>query len=142
MRRLLVIFAIALLPTLAMARGGGGGGGHGGMGGGHGGMSGGHMGGWGGGHMAAAWSGHGSTSIAGSTRMAVWTGHMAAWNGHAGNRFNHGRFNHGHFVHRHGRVFFVGGPWWWGGYGYSDYGCWQWVPTRWGPRRIWVCGDY
>ena len=37
--------------------------------------------------------------------------------------------------------FFVGGPWW-GGYGYYDYGCWQWVPTRWGPQRIWVCGSY
>jgi phosphatidylserine/phosphatidylglycerophosphate/cardiolipin synthase-like enzyme len=46
--------------------------------------------------------------------MRAWNGHMAAWNGRAG---NWNRFHHGHFVHRHGRVFFVGGPWW-GGYGY------------------------
>jgi hypothetical protein len=70
--------------------------------------------------------------------MRAWNGHMAAWNGRAGNWT---RFHHGHFVDRHGRVFFVGGPWW-GGYGYYDYGCWQWVPTRWGPQRIWVCGSY
>jgi hypothetical protein len=39
-------------------------------------------------------------------------------------------------VHRHGRVFFVGGgPWW----GYDS--CWTWVPTAWGPRRVWAC-DY
>ena len=42
---------------------------------------------------------------------------------------------------RSGELFFVGGPWW-GGYGYYDSGCWQWVPTRWGPQRIWVCGSY
>ena len=46
---------------------------------------------------------------------------------------------HGRFVHRHGRVFFVGGgPWWVGGYDT----CWQWVPTPWGLRRVWACGDY
>jgi len=42
----------------------------------------------------------------------------------------HAFFRHRHFVHR--RVFFAGGPWWsdgWGGYGYYDDGCWQWVPT-------------
>jgi hypothetical protein len=46
-------------------------------------------------------------------------------------------------VHR--RVFFAGGPWWgdgWGGYGYYDDGCWQWVPTPSGLRQVWVCGDY
>ena len=146
MRRLLIALTITLLPSFAIAHGhGGGGGGHGGMGGGHGGM--------GGGHMAGGWSGHGGASMAGA-RTGGWTGHMAAWqggrmaawNGRAGNWNgrvgNLNRFHHGHFVHRHGRVFFVGGPWWWGDYGYSDYGCWQWVSTRWGPRRIWACGDY
>jgi hypothetical protein len=140
MRRLLIALAILLLPSFAIAHGhGGGGGGHGGMGGGHGGMGGGHM-------AGGGWSGHGAASMAGA-RMGGSTGHMAAWNGGRmaawnGRAGNWNRFHHGHFVHRHGRVFFVGGPWWWGGYGYSDYGCWQWVPTRWGPRRIWVCGDY
>jgi hypothetical protein len=44
-------------------------------------------------------------------------------------------------VRRHGRVFFVGGgPWWYGDYGY-DY-CWQWVPTAWGPRRVWTCNYF
>ena len=55
----------------------------------------------------------------------------------------HAFFRHRHFVHR--RVFFAGGPWWsdgWGGYGYYDDGCWQWVPTPSGLRQAWVCGDY
>ena len=55
----------------------------------------------------------------------------------------HAFFRHRHFVHR--RVFFAGGPWWgdgWGGYGYYDDGCWQWVPTPPGLRQLWVCGDY
>ncbi|MGA7022331.1 MAG: hypothetical protein WB036_06005, partial [Pseudolabrys sp.] len=57
--------------------------------------------------------------------------HAVAWGG----RPFHG---HGRFVHRHHRVFFVGGgPWWVGGYD----SCWQWVPTPWGPRRVWTC-DY
>ncbi|MGA7024523.1 MAG: hypothetical protein WB036_17260 [Pseudolabrys sp.] len=123
MRRLLIALAVVLLPSFAIAHGHGGG--HGGMGG------------TGGGRMAGGWSAH-AASIAGGARMRAWNGHMAAWNGRAGNWT---RFHHGHFVHRHGRVFFVGGPWW-GGYGYYDYGCWQWVPTRWGPQRIWVCGSY
>jgi hypothetical protein len=43
------------------------------------------------------------------------------------------------FVHRHGRVFSVGGgPWWVGGYD----ACWQWIPTSWGPRRVWACDYY
>ena len=42
-------------------------------------------------------------------------------------------------------VFVVGGPWW-GGYGYYDNGyyddgCWQWIETRRGLRRVWACGD-
>ena len=127
MRRLLIALAIIVLPSFSLALGhGGGGGGHGGFAGGHGGF-----GGW-----------HGHASIARGPRMAAWSGHMAAWNGHVGN-WNH--FHHGHFVHRHGRVFFVGGPWWWdgwGSYGYYDDGCWQWVPTPSGLRHVWVCGDY
>ena len=126
MRRLLIVLAVALIPSFAAARGHGGGGG---------------------GHMGGGWGGHSAAGISSGARMGAWSGHMAAWNGGgrmaawAGRPGNWNRFHHGHFVHRHGRVFFVGGPWW-GGYGYYDSGCWQWVPTRWGPQRIWVCGNY
>jgi len=125
MRRLLIALAVVLVPSFAMAHGHGGGGG---------------------GHMGGGWGGRGGLAIAGGARMGAWSGHMAAWNGSRmapwnGRSGNWNRFHHGHFVHRHGRVFFVGGPWW-GGYGYYDSGCWQWVPTRWGPQRIWVCGTY
>jgi len=118
-----MVLAVALIPSLAAAHGHGGGGG---------------------GHIGGGWGGHSAAGIAGGARMGA--GHMAAWNGGrmaawAGRPGNWNRFHHGHFVHRHGRVFFVGGPWW-GGYGYYDSGCWQWVPTRWGPQRIWVCGSY
>jgi hypothetical protein len=117
MRRLLIAVAIAMLPSIALAHGGHGGGG-------------GHMGGgWSGGHMSG-----GNRAALGAARVGGWTGsHAVAWGG--------GRFHgHGRFVHRHGRVFFVGfggGPWWVGGYD----NCWQWVPTVWGPRRVWAC-DY
>jgi hypothetical protein len=125
MRRLLVVLAIALLPSIALAHGGGGGG-HGG--GGHmgGGLSGGHVGGgWSGGHMSGA--GMSSRASVGAARIGGWTG-SSAWGG----RF-HG---HGRFVHHRGRVFAGSGPWW----GYDN--CWQWVPTALGPRRVWACGDY
>jgi hypothetical protein len=55
---------------------------------------------------------------------------------HGGFRVGHfrgvGRFHHvGHF-----RRGFRG----FGVYAYSGYyGCWRWVPTRWGYVRIWVC---
>jgi hypothetical protein len=129
MRRLLIALAILLLPSFALAHGHGGGS-HGG--GGH--MSGGgHMGGgWSGGRMGGA--GLNSRAAVGAARIGGWNG--ARWNGAGWNR---GAFHHGRFVHRHGRVFFVGGgPWWVGGYDT----CWQWVPTPWGPRRVWACDYY
>ncbi len=87
--------------------------------------------------MGGGWGGHGARMGAWSGHMAAWNGgRMAAWNGRPG---NWNRFHHGHFVHRHGRAFFVGGPWWGG---YYDSGCWQWVPTRWGPQRMWVCSSF
>ena len=121
MRKLLIIFAITLLPSFAVAAGHGGGGGH----------MGGHMGSWSGGHM---WGGHGMAMASG--RMGSW--HAANWH-HA--PFFHHRpfFHHARFFHRHHRFFFVGGPVFAFGYG-SD--CWRWVATAWGLRRIWVCGDY
>jgi hypothetical protein len=97
-----------------------------------GGWSGGRMsgGGWSGGRMSAG--AMSSRAAVGAARVGGWSGsHAVAWGG----RPFHG---HGRFVHRHHRVFFVGGgPWWVGGYD----SCWQWVPTPWGPRRVWTC-DY
>jgi hypothetical protein len=123
MRKILIILAIALLPSVAMARGGhmGGGGHMGSWGGGHGG--GGH---WGGGH----WGGGRSLAMTG--------GRFGGW--HAGNLHRGAFFRHGRFVHRHHRFFFAGAPVF-AAYGYG-YDCWRWVPTAWGVRRIWVCGDY
>jgi hypothetical protein len=126
MRRFLIALAITLLPSFAIAAHGGGG--HGG---------GGHMGGGWGGHMGGGSGGH---------SMAMAGGHMGSWHGgnwhHAAS--HQGRFVHRHnrffFVHRHNRFFFVGAPFF-AAYGYG-YDCWRWVPTAWGPRRIWVCGDY
>jgi hypothetical protein len=78
-----------------------------------------------------------------TARMAGWSGGAGGWKGQSG---NWGNWKHGH-RHRHNTVAFVGGgPWWWGGYGfydnsYYDDGCWQWVETRRGLRRVWACGD-
>ena len=104
MRKLLVILAITLLPSFAMAAHGPGG------------------------HMSGGWGGH---------RMGGW--HGGNW--HHAHFFHHRPFVHRRhfFVRRHHRFFFVGGPIFAAGYGYD---CWRWVPTAWGPRRIWVCGDY
>jgi len=87
--------------------------------------------------------------MGGRARAAALSGGMGAWKG-AGNwkggNWN-GNWRHGHFRHRHNNVFFVGvggGPWWGGYYDnyYYDDGCWQWVETRRGLRRVWACGDY
>jgi len=124
MRRFLIALAISLLPSIALAHGHGGGGG----GGGH-----------GGGHMGGGWSGAHVVGGGFSSRAAVGTARVGGWNSGRPVAWGGGRFHgHGRFVHRHGRVFFVGGgPWWVGGYN----NCWQWVPTAWGPRRVWAC-DY
>jgi len=113
MRKLLVILAITLLPSFAVAAHGPGG----------------HM-----GHpMAAAHGPHMGHPMA----MGRW--HGGNW--HHAHFFHHRPFVHRHhfFVRRHHRFFFVGAPIFAAGYGYN---CWRWVPTAWGPRRIWVCGDY
>jgi|SRR3954447_22639653 hypothetical protein len=39
--------------------------------------------------------------------------------------------------HHHRGRFFVGV----GAYGYYDT-CWRWVPSVYGPRRVWVCDPY
>ena len=136
MRRILIALAIALLPSIALAHGGGG---HmgGGFGGGHiGGGFGGHMGvGFHGGHIGGGFPGVRMGAGALNSHAAV--GAPGAI-GRSGVARNSGRFHgHGHFVHRHGRRFFVGGGPWWGGYD----NCWQWVPTASALRRVWACDD-
>ena len=114
---------------------------------------------WSGARMGGNWSGGrvsnaarvgGPAGIRGASRMAAVSGGMGNWNNGnwrggnwRGGNWN-GNWRHGHFRHRRNNVFFVGvggGPWWWGNYGYYDDGCWQWVDTRWGLRRVWACGD-
>jgi hypothetical protein len=147
MRRLLIVLAILLVPSVAIARGhGGGGGGSGG----HGGGWGGHGGGWSGGRSAASFSGARMSGPARVSSAAVMGGNarmaagMGTWKG-SGNWKGNWNGNWAHNGHRHhfrNRVFFVGGgPWWWGDYGYYDAGCWQWIETRRGLRRVWACGD-
>ena len=61
----------------------------------------------------------------------------------------HGGFARGPvFAHRaffpHRRFFarpFVGAGVY-GAYASYDYSCWRWVPTAYGPQRVWLCGDY
>jgi hypothetical protein len=60
--------------------------------------------------------------------------------------FNHGWMPRHHFAHfdhfhrfhhfRHHFPIFASAI----GVGYSS--CWQWVPTRWGWHRVWVCDPY
>src|SRR4029078_3086245 len=82
MRRLLIVLAILLVPSVAIARGHGGGGS-----GGHGGGWGGHGGGWSGGRSAASFSGarmngparvSSAAVIGGNARMAAG---MGTWKG-------------------------------------------------------------
>jgi len=82
---------------------------------------GGHMGGhMGGGHMGGGHWGGGH-----------WGGHAF----HVGGVHHFAAFHGARFHHHHGRCF-VGV-----GYAAYDYGCWRVVPTAWGWRRVWVCGN-
>ena len=143
-KTLITLTAIAALGvgSTAMAmHGGGGGGGHGGGWGG----GGGH--GWGGGGAGFA-AMHGSMMHAGPMVTAPMTGgRVQGWSGRTISRNTawgvHDHFDHfhDHFHHRfHHRNFFAfgfGGP-------INDYGytCWNQVPTRYGWRWVYVCGDY
>jgi hypothetical protein len=87
--------------------------------------------------------------MGGPARAAAWSGGMGAWKGggtwKGGNWKGNWAHNGRHFRHRNNNVIFVGGGPWWGGYYdnyYYDDGCWQWVETRRGLRRVWACGDY
>ncbi len=126
--------ALVAAPTLAGARSGGGGGGGRSMGGGGHAVGGFSRGGSigmarvGGGSVGFARVGGGSIGMArvGALRTGPVGINRAAFIGHRP-----------FFPHR--RVFvgrsFVG-------YGlYAGYSCWRWVPTAFGPRRVWVCDD-
>jgi hypothetical protein len=103
--------AVALSPTAASAR----------MGGFHG----------GGGFHAAHFGGFRAAHVGGGFRTANFGGaRFAAFH----RPFFHHRF---HRFHRFARFGFISAPI----YAYSDYGCWRWVPTHWGLRRVWVCGN-
>jgi hypothetical protein len=104
---------IALMPNVALARGGGGGGGgHGG-----GGFGGGHAGGFGGGGFAARGFSSGG-NFSNSFARAAPAGAVGGVTAAQGGRFANGGFNHGF---HHGNRFFAGG--WGPGYydGYWDY---------------------
>jgi hypothetical protein len=149
MRRLVVALAILLVPSMALARS------HGAPGGSSGGKAGGmHMsGGWSG-AKSGGWSHHGPSSMAvgprrnSAARVSGLSSGTGNWKGGnwQGGKWSHNGHHHHH--HHHNRVFFVGGgPWWWGDYGYYDNayyddGCWQWIETRRGLRRVWACSDY
>jgi len=79
----------------------------------------------GGGWHGAAW--HGT-----AWRGAAW--HSAAWHGGWHGRF----FPHDRFAFFHRRHF---GPFF-GVYASAYSSCWNWVPTAFGWRQVWVCGPY
>jgi len=135
----LMAFAALGIGSTAMAmHGGGGGGGHGGGWGG----GGGH--GWsGGGAGFATAHGAGMAPMMHAGRMvaAPMTGNFSRSNTALGvhDHFDHfhDRFHH-RFHHRNFFAFGFGGPI----YDYAYSSCWTQVPTRYGWRRVYVCGDY
>ena len=133
--------ALGIGSTAMAMHGGGGGGGHGGGWGG----GGGH--GWAGGGAGFA-AMHGPMMHSGPMVTAPMTGsHVRGWTtfSHSNTAWGvHDHFDHFHdrFHHRfHHRNFFAfgfGGPI----YDYAYSSCWTQVPTRYGWRWVYVCGDY
>ena len=139
------LITLMAFPALGMGsaalamHGGGGGGGHGG---GWGGGGGGH--GWsGGGAGFATMHGAGMAPMMHAGRMvtAPMTGNFSRSNTALGvhDHFDHfhDRFHH-RFHHRNFFAFGFGGPI----YDYAYSSCWTQVPTRYGWRWVYVCGDY
>ena len=138
---LMASVALGIGSTAMAMHGGGGGGGHGGGWGG----GGGH--GWAGGGAGFA-AMHGPMMHSGPMVTAPMTGsHVRGWTtfsrsntawgvhdhfGHFHDRFHH-RFHHRNFF-----AFGFGGPI----YDYAYSSCWTQVPTRYGWRWVYVCGDY
>jgi hypothetical protein len=141
-----VVVAMLALPVTLSARSMGGGGGmHGfsgggmhGFGGGMHGFSGAGMHGFGGVHSFGGPRNFGTASRVGGVHTF---NHGAFF---ARDRFAHfdrfhrfHRFDHfHHFRHRHNFAFFATAI----DVGYDS--CWQWVPTRYGWHRVWVCDPY
>jgi hypothetical protein len=88
----------------------------------------------GGGNMGSTMRG-GPMTTAPMTRGSSMTmgGGVQGWNGRTAWGHFHDHFHH-RFHHRHFFAFGFGGPF------YDS--CWSWVPTRYGWRRVYVCGDY
>jgi hypothetical protein len=135
-KTLMTLIAFAALgigsTATAMHGSGGGGGGHGwGGGGGHG---------WGGGG-AGFTAMHGPMMHAGPMVTAPMTGsHIQGWSSFGRSKTAwgfHDRFHH-RFHHRNFFAFGFGGP----VYDYAYTSCWTQVPTRYGWRWVYVCGDY
>ena len=141
-KTLITITAIATLgvgsTAIAMHGGGGGGGGGGGHGGG----------GWGGGGHGSGWGG-GSAAMHGSgmgrpmTAAPMVGGRVQGWGGRTVSRSNLAwGHDHDHFHHKfHNRFFAFGvaGPYLYD-YGYNS--CWTRIPTYYGWKWVYVCGDY
>ena len=158
---LMAVTALGVGSTAMAMHGGGGGGGHGGGGGGGGGggyAGGGHGGGYVGGGHGGGYVGSGGAGVAAARAGAMGpmmmhgtggTGPMmhgskmvtAPMTGSQGwSRNAWGKHDH-HFHHRFHKRFFAfgfGGPI----YDYAYSSCWTQVPTRYGWRWVYVCGDY
>jgi hypothetical protein len=64
------------------------------------------------------------------------------WGGHATFRGGGGWYGGGWGWRGGPRFYGYGGPrfYGYGGPNYAyGYTCWRWIPTAWGPRRVWVC---
>jgi hypothetical protein len=118
---------------------------------------GGHGGGWGGGARSFGGAGfagprggmgpmmmHGAsmgpmTHAAPMNRAPMLGGRVQGWNGRTawGHDQFHDRFHH-RFHNRNSFAVGFGGPI----YDYAYGSCWSWVPTPYGWRSVYVCGDY
>ena len=74
----------------------------------------------------------------GHSRMSMGSSHMSSGpRVFSSNRIGSQKIIVGNRRNHHRGRFFVGG------YGYGLYDtCWRWVPSVYGPRRVWVCDPY
>jgi hypothetical protein len=151
-KTLMTLTAIAVLGagSTAMAMHGGGGGGHGGgsMGGGMGVGGGvGRGGSFGGAGIATMSRGSAGPMMMRGGNIGAMThspmtapmagGRVQGWGGRTAWGHFHDHFHH-RFHHRNFFAFGFGGPI----YDYAYTSCWTQVPTRYGWRWVYVCGDY
>lgn len=89
------------------------------------------------GPMTTAPMTRGPMTVAPMTRGPMTTGPIQGWNGRTAWGHFHDHFHH-RFHHRNFFAFGFGGPI----YDYAYTSCWTQVPTRYGWRWLYVCGDY